>query len=254
MDNPSLKPNVMTKTYQRLTSIFLTLTAALSSMSAADTYTKNFPLKQPTKCDQLYLKRVKLFEKWNQTAEEGGIVLLGDSITQAFPVKQVPAEWKLQARGIAGDGIGGWKYRGLLDRLDVSCNDLKPSKIFIKIGINDIPNDPNAENKNYIPKNVKIDSYRELVKKLQSKNRSAEIYLCSILPTRGKYTTRNDRILKLNKELKSLAQRERVHYIDMHSAFLADKEMHQALTRDGIHLNGTGYKVWIKELEKIMEK
>lgn len=226
----------------------------LNSLSAKDTYSNKFEFSQPTKCDKLYLNRVNMFKKWNAAAKDGGTVLLGDSITQTFPTKQVPAEWNLQARGIAGDGIGGWKYRGLLDRLDVSCNDLKPSKIFIKIGINDIPNLPNQRESEYIPESVKIKSYATLIERLKTANPNAQIYLSSVLPTTGKYAPRNERILTMNKKLAALAKKEGIEYVDLHSVFLSNGEMKKELTRDGIHLNSKGYKVWIEALEKIHEK
>ena len=218
---------------------------------AEDSYNKKFESVQPTKCDNLYLKRVKAFKNWNKTAPKGGLVLLGDSITQGFPEKQAPKEWKLSARGIAGDGVGGGKFRGLINRLDVSCNNLAPSKVFIKIGINDIRN--SDEEQVRIPLKTRLDSYREIIRSLKKNNKTIEIYLSSILPTRGKYAFRNKEVREVNTLLKQLAEKEKINYFDLGKAFLVNGEMNPELTKDDIHLNAKGYKVWIRELHKIMK-
>lgn len=224
----------------------------------ADKY-DHFKQQQPTKCDHIYLKRMAQFKKENPKAPKGGIVLLGDSITQGFPEKDVPKEWKLTARGISGDGIGGGKFMGLVNRLNASCHDLKPKKVFIKIGINDLldykTGVAGSDDK------TRLATYAKVLQEIKERNPGVKVYLSSILPVcnKGKWSTKlnfvqfNDEIDTYNNKLQKIAKDNGVTFVDFHSKF-QDKEglMKNHLTKDGVHLTRAGYKLMIQELTKVV--
>ena len=155
-------------------------------------------------------------------------------------------------RGIAGDCVGGWQYRGLLDRLEVSCHALKPSKVFIKIGVNDLIDNQKAA----APKKELYRGYREIIQQIQQRNPQANIYISSILPiAHGKYAKTNGHILEVNKKIKKIANEMKVTFVDMHQLFANPdrRTMQKKLTYDTIHLTKEGYALWLEQLEKIMK-
>lgn len=98
----------------------------------------------------------QLWEKYaalNKLASQPNIVFAGDSITEFFPVHEMlQSELKLYNRGI--HGINSLQ---LLDHIDSQILDLKPSKVFLLIGVNDL--------KNRQPEEV-CETVREIIDKI----------------------------------------------------------------------------------------
>ncbi len=241
--------------------IILSLSLVTSSALAKESVTDGITLPQPSKCDAHYAKRVKQIVAHNKNTTTGGNLIIGDSITESFPVNLAPKKWNLLSRGISGDCVGGWKYRGLLDRLDISCHQLKPNRVFILIGINDTINYSQEFkwDKPYLSasQDELLKGYAKIIQEIQSKNPTTEIYLCSVLPlgtNRGldKY---NGTIAALNTRVKALTDSTKTNYLDLYSTFLEKGEttMQPDLTTDGIHLTKAGYELWISELSKVIE-
>ena len=240
--------------------IYLFSTLLILFTSQAEDKYSHFKRQQPTKCDGIYINRMKHFNKVNADAPKGGIVLLGDSMTQAFPEKAVPSEWKLTARGISGDGIGGGDFMGLINRLHASCHELKPKKVFIKIGINDLLDFQLGLEGS--PEELRLKTYAEVFKEIREHNPGVKIYISSVLPVRNKgawstkhdFASFNNKIDAFNKKLKQVAKENKVYFVDLHSKFEnEDGQMKDELTRDGVHLTGAGYDLMIEELTKVVE-
>jgi lysophospholipase L1-like esterase len=226
------------------------LPGAKSSTQSPQTNETKYPLspdgKILTQSAQYWLKKVAEFREDNKTQTPGGIVLFGDSITQQFPVKQLFPDLHVINRGIGGDKIGGWKYYGLIDRLDVSVYDLKPKKLFILIGINDIlsAKTPPGEMKR---------GYRNLLAALKKNCPNCDIYVQSVLPVRGRFAAFNPKVLKFNKTIKQLTKRFGFTYVDLHPSFADEKgELKAEFTRDDLHLTPPGYAEWKKILLPLM--
>lgn len=225
-----------------------------------DDYAGKFEQVQPTKCDEHYLKRIAYFKKSNSTVKPGGLVLLGDSISEVFPINGAPKEWNLISRGISGDGIGGGKHRGLSNRLRVSCHDLKPSAVFIKIGINDIVDWGMGIKQTDEAERLK--NYRRVIQDIKKFNPKANVFISSVLPARtinnprgkkrdfGQY---NATIVPFNAQLKIIAKEEKITFVDLHQSFVekGGDKIRADLTSDGVHLSRAGYALWIKELKKL---
>jgi lysophospholipase L1-like esterase len=57
--------------------------------------------------------------------------------------------------------------------------------------------------------------------------------------------------LKSNAALKEFAKEFSFQYIDLHSYFLdSNNELDAQYTSDGVHLNGQGYLIWKRIIEK----
>jgi len=79
---------------------------------------------------EYYQKRLALFK--SEPVVKGGIIFLGNSITEFGDWQKLLNDSTVTNRGIAGDNTFS-----VLTRLDEVINR-EPSKLFIKIGINDI--------------------------------------------------------------------------------------------------------------------
>jgi lysophospholipase L1-like esterase len=69
------------------------------------------------------------------------IVFLGDSITEAFPFDVLLKDYQIVNKGVSGD-----RTDVVLARLDKDVIQLKPSAVFVLVGINDIASFYSNEN------------------------------------------------------------------------------------------------------------
>lgn len=169
----------------------------------------------------------------------GEIIFLGNSITEQGPWDELFGNNNIINRGIGGDTSDGILFR--LDEIIES----KPSKIFLLIGTNDLRfNKPTS----YIR-----DRIFEIITKIKQKTPLTEIYLQNILPTLNRNERPIDSIKILNQKLMIVAQNTEIEFIDLFEEF-ADKsnseQLYKKYSRDGLHLNGSGYLKWKKIISK----
>lgn len=190
----------------------------------------------------LFWQRIIRFRSENDSVSQGGIVFLGNSIIEAYQVNRYFPGVAVYNRGITGDRIGIGREGGILKRLRESCFKLKPSKIFMMIGINDIGD-------RYKSVAEIADGYRLLVKTIYDSLPDVTLFVHSILPTGGVYSRLNPAIDSLNGLLKeivdSLDSEKSVYYIDLHGIF-ADStgKIKRELTVEGLHLKECAYELW----------
>ncbi|HTA62064.1 MAG TPA: GDSL-type esterase/lipase family protein [Bacteroidia bacterium] len=165
------------------------------------------------------------------------VVFLGNSLTELFYLDDYFADTTLLNCGIVGD-----ISEGLVKRID-NIAKLKPEKLFIEIGINDI-----------IEK-ISLDdicaNYREAIKKMQAQSPQTKIFIQSNLPViinRPSFLTDdkdvNKRVLRQNENLKKIAQEFNLTYIDIYTVFIKHPNLTELFVPDGIHLTPTAYTIW----------
>jgi len=189
----------------------------------------------------LYKKQVdNAFIELNKCSKPGGIVFLGDSITDFFRLNEF-----FHGVYVINRGIGGDTTDGVLKRLSESVFELSPSKVFILIGTNDI-----GENRSesHIIRNI-----AEIIDRIRERCPKAKIYLQSIYPVSNakdkkinKYIVgrrNNEKIRRVNEGLKRLAEEKGIEYIDVHSHLTDDKgNLRLEYTVEGLHLTVSGYR------------
>ena len=185
---------------------------------------------------EYYAGRLAEFLEKLPEQKPGGIVFLGDSITEAFPLEEIFASKNVINQGISGDRI-----LGVQDRLDVSVVPLKPRRIYLMIGINDINALPDA------PVEKFGKEYAGLLEDLKITAPQAEVMVFSILPMGGELARRNHRVKMLNSIVKKLADAHGFEWCDLHP-FMKDgkSELRDDFTFDGLHLNLKGYISWLR--------
>jgi lysophospholipase L1-like esterase len=172
----------------------------------------------------------------------GGIVFLGDSMTERFPLQALlggATPRPLVNRGIGGDKVGGWRYWGLLDRLDAVLA-LQPAQLVLMIGVNDLVFAGT-------PFEVLLPSLSRLLDRLQAG--VPNLLVQAVLPVRGGLAQHRGRIDRYNESLKAEAQRRQLPWLDLRFAF-SDREdlLREDLASDAVHLNEAGYRRWAEAL------
>lgn len=183
-----------------------------------------------------YAKRMTLFLDDTPRREPGGVVFLGDSITEGFPTDAAFAGLNVINRGISADTIMGARAR-----LDVSVAELQPSRIYLLISINDIVGKPNVAISDMAA------SYTLLLRDIRAAAPDAEIFVQSVLPLCRSFAPHNARAREMNEHLRLICGAEGATYVDLHSAMIDEKgELREEFSSDGIHLTLGGYWAWIE--------
>lgn len=166
------------------------------------------------------------------------IMLIGDSITEGFDVNKLLPELSIINKGVSGDSTVE-----TYNRIEKEWFILKPHKIFICIGTNDIARGRDDE---FIILNIK-----KIVEKLRINSPKSDIIITSLFPTRNNPERSNERINNLNLKLRSFSDSESMKYLDMNQHFKDDQgKLKKEYSLDGLHLNEAAYKQWaIKLLE-----
>lgn len=172
----------------------------------------------------------------NMPRNEGGIVFLGDSLTDYVPFSELLPGLPVINRGIAGDNT-----LGALRRIDEVIS-LKPSKLFILLGTNDIVYNMSEE--------TTAGNLMEIIRRVQKDSPSTKIYLETIMPTNPNFETNrpNDVIASLNVRLREVAQETGCTTIYTHSHMAEDGILPLKYTVDGLHLSGEGVRRWVELL------
>lgn len=81
--------------------------------------------------------KVECYREENKSVKYGQVVFTGSSLMEMFPINKLLTE-KGDETIVYNRGIGGFISSELLEVIDVCVIDLKPSKVFINIGTNDL--------------------------------------------------------------------------------------------------------------------
>jgi lysophospholipase L1-like esterase len=189
-----------------------------------------------------YWVRMENFKK--ETGLPGKTVFVGNSITEGGNWKKLLKDSTVINRGISGDNTFGMVARAS------EIIKLKPAKLFILIGTNDLSKG--------IPDEAIIENIFNFISKIKSSSPNTKIFVQSILPvneTVEKFPQQfnnGSHILIINDQLSRYAERMRYTYIDLYGKFL-DKQgkLDPTLTYDGLHLNASGYQRWVEVLKTL---
>ena len=159
-------------------------------------------------------------------------VFMGNSITNGWARKD-PAFF--DKNNFVGRGISGQTTSEMLVRFRRDVLDLKPRCVVIMAGINDIAMNNGIISHENIMGN--IESMCELAKLHKIK-----VILCSVTPSRQfrwrKELSPAEDIKRLNEMICSYAAKNKIHYVDYHSALTeADGGMPLKWAKDGVHPN-----------------
>ena len=115
---------------------------------------------------------------------------------------------------------------------------MKPRKLFVLIGTNDISNGSTTEQ---IAENIS-----RIVSRVQEKLPDTRIYLQAVFPTRHLTSNPNTEIQALNTQIQSIAANHNCKFIDLYPLLLdSDGELAEEFTIDGLHLSKPAVSKWM---------
>ena len=195
------------------------------------------------------------FKEANKTVaapkpNENRVVFLGNSITEAW--ERVDSNFFTQNNYI-GRGISAQTSTQLLLRFRQDVLSLKPKAVVLQIGTNDV-----AENTGPYDPEFTLGNIQSMVEIAQANG--LKVILASVLPAtnfewRRSVGNRSDMIVDLNKRIKVYADKNKIPFIDYHSAMKNDKNgMNPDLAEDGVHPTMKGYKIMEALLDEAIAK
>ncbi len=210
---------------------FAQIMLAQSAVTIDSSYANNY-----------YVERVKFFNLLHPPKKP--VVFVGNSITEAGPWSDLFPGKKVVNRGISGDNC-----YGVWARLDAVVA-LKPEKIFLLIGINDL--------KRGTPISYILYNSERIVAKIRAQSPKTTVYLQSVLPVAESVKSEiyskitNNIIKELNDSLQQVASKHQCMYVDLFKDVFvgADGQLPRKLTTDGLHLSNAGYLAWAAYLRK----
>jgi lysophospholipase L1-like esterase len=165
------------------------------------------------------------------------VVFMGDSITEFWSnYNKSFFENNYINRGISGQTTSQMVLRFRQDVID-----LKPSKVVILAGINDI-----AQNTGPIAISEIMGNLISMVELAQAN--AIKIILCSVLPA-NHFTWNHkiqpaDKVIEMNDLIQKYATAQQIDYVDYYSKMVdTDKGLQIAFGEDGVHSNAEGYKI-----------
>lgn len=189
--------------------------------------------------------KIARYKEENKTAKKGQVVFAGSSLMEMFPIEKLLKEHQDDTI-IYNRGIGGFITDELLKVIDVCIIDLAPSKVFINIGTNDL-------SRKDIPISTMIAHYEQILTAVLKALPDVKIYLCAYYPVNYEAATEqmkeclkvrtNEKIRTANEEVRKLAEKHHLRYIDVNLNLMDDLGRLKAeYTIEGMHINENGYR------------
>jgi lysophospholipase L1-like esterase len=170
------------------------------------------------------------------TIVPGGVVFLGDSITEGFPLDEA-----FPGQNVINRGIGGDRIQGVIERLGVCVEALAPRRVYLMIGVNDLWWSDERR-----PEVLEV-GYARLLDEIARRAPETELIVLSILPMGDRSDECNETIRDMNARIQALAEARDLEYVDLHPLFAGqDGKMLAELTTDGVHLSLDGYEAWLE--------
>ena len=194
---------------------------------------------------QLKLER---YRRLNRLVRSGQILLAGSSLMELFPAGELLESREIRLPlAVYNRGISGFTTAELLENMDVCVCDLRPSKIFINIGTNDLNGPDYAEE-------ALIGNYRKILAGIREQLPGVKLYVMAYYPVcpaaaRGhrnieavlKWRTK-ERIGAANEAVRHLAEELGAVYLDCNEEITDENGYMKAeYAENGLHMLPDGY-------------
>ncbi len=168
----------------------------------------------------------------------GGVVFLGDSITEGGLWHEWFPDVAVVNRGIDGDTTAG-----VLARLDSALTG-PPAALFLLIGTNDLTMRAKPEEIAARVENI-IDAIHEAAP-------DTRVVLQSVMPRNTRF---HAKLRTLNDMYRRVAVERDVEFIDLWPALSTnDGTLRPEFTLDDLHLGGAGYRAWVGVLRPHVDR
>ncbi len=236
---------------------FLFILGELSLISLLFTIKVNGQLlKDPLRYlkNPIYQRRVELFR--SSRIKQATIVMLGNSLTEGGSWNDLLGRNDVVNRGIAGDILPGF-----LNRMQYVYS-LHPRICFIEGGINDIYDWETLDNiYKYYVKIIEGLRNHGIIPVIQSTLYVGKKWGAKWLKEHRPELKpedvnreRNTTVRLLNRKLKRYAKKHNIIFLDLNKKLTKNGFLISSYTWDGAHLKTIAYKIWAKEITKILNK
>ncbi|PJZ78852.1 GDSL-type esterase/lipase family protein [Leptospira neocaledonica] len=199
------------------------------------------------KYQKLYLEAVQIYSKENEKLKKANIVFVGNSLIAAIPPDLIQTDFP----GSVNRGIAGDMTELLLNRLDSTVLNLKPSTIILEIGGNDIRDGKCLD---YIE-----GIHRQLIQKIRTSLPNTRILILGIPPVLSRNVNSVSPVVNVWL-LRIANENPNVQFLDIWSEF-RQKEIpfikeELAFSHDGkkdpIHINRDAYIIWLRKIKSLV--
>lgn len=189
------------------------------------------------------------YQEANKTAPKGGVVFLGNSITEGWAGTHPKF---FASNNYIGRGIGGQVTSQMLARFRSDVINLAPKAVVILAGTNDI-----AQNNGPIPLAEvmnNIISMSEL-----AKTNKIKVVLCSVLPAseygwRKELKPAND-IIQLNSMIQQYALKNKIPYVDYHKVLKDERNgLPGHYAQDGVHPTPEAFTIMEQLVKPVIDR
>ena len=183
-------------------------------------------------------------------SHQSDIVMFGNSLTHGAAWNELLGRSNVVERGITSDVLYGYE-----SRLN-TIYKLNPKIIFIMGGLNDIYNwTPVTDVFSVYVRIISALKAKKIIPVIQSTTYSSKNYGKDWGGTPEGNFGRNREVDKLNKLLYDYAKKNNLDYIDVNTPTAGkDGFLRPELTWDGIHFKAEAYRIWAREIEKVLAK
>ena len=200
---------------------------------------------------------VRRYHEQNQTAVKGGVVFAGSSLMEMFPIEDWVKELPDPKPVVYNRVVGGYTTIDYLPILDICVWELRPSKVFINIGTNDL-----SDSAQTIP--MLMERYDSILSQIEGHLPGVEIYLMAYYPVnpeaaeegmkRVLQVRSNERIAQANREVERLAEKHGQRFVDLNRPLTDEKGRLKAeYTIEGMHINPAGYRTVFDQIKKLIQ-
>ena len=167
------------------------------------------------------------------------VMMLGDSITEAGPWQALFPKTRMLNRGVSG-----YTTHDLLREMTVTVA-LRPVKVFLMIGINDLLRHATVEQT--------FKQYTLIVDELQ-KNKITVVMQATLECSRPQCGNAVEAVRALNQKLLAFAQVRNIQWLDLNPGLANDEQgLLPKYTWDGLHLSKPAYLYWAERLKSLIQ-
>lgn len=195
-------------------------------------------------------KRMRLaeYQALNQYVRQGETLFCGSSLCEFFPIYELAIASNYQEI-IYNRGVAGFVLSELRESISTCILDLKPSRIFMNIGSNDLgAADFSIE--------IFLSNYKALLSDIRSALPDTEIIIIAYYPMntldrfegvseqmKDVFVYRNNQSLKfVNEKLSEMVSEQGCTFLDLNDQMTNEHQQLKAdFSTDGVHLTPEGY-------------
>lgn len=191
--------------------------------------------------------KVARFAEENEDEEKGGVVFVGDSITDFLDLDKFYPGLDAVNRGISGDLTIGLKRR-----MDVSIFDLEPRLVVLLIGVNDL-------GRRTAPEKVAANLI-DIISEIRERLPGTKLIVQSVYPVSERWGKAYFKrvapgVIKVNEVISEASAEYGYTYVNVYDELVDGRgRLRDELNNDGLHPNDKGYEVVSEVLRPIIDE